>query len=67
MIVAGDHALNDMAGEDPDSWASAFKKAGFEVETHLQGLGSNDSWAQIYVEHLKTLAPKVEALKAKDK
>ncbi|MDR0355849.1 MAG: sirohydrochlorin cobaltochelatase [Deltaproteobacteria bacterium] len=66
MIVAGDHALNDMAGEEDDSWASVFKAAGLEVETHLVGLGSNDSWADIYVEHLKVLAPKVLAQQQKD-
>jgi sirohydrochlorin cobaltochelatase len=62
MIVAGDHAINDMAGEEDDSWASVFKAGGLEVETRLSGLGSNDSWAAIYVEHLQALAPKVEAL-----
>ena len=66
MIVAGDHAVNDMAGEEDDSWISVFKAAGYEVQTHLEGLGSIDSWADIYVEHLKELAPKVEALKAAD-
>ncbi|MDR2368076.1 MAG: sirohydrochlorin cobaltochelatase [Deltaproteobacteria bacterium] len=66
MIVAGDHAINDMAGDEDDSWASVFKAGGLEVESRLSGLGSNDSWAGIYVEHLKALAPKVEALKAKD-
>ena len=66
MIVAGDHAINDMAGEEDDSWASVFKAGGLTVDSRLTGLGSNDSWAEIYVEHLKALAPKVEALKAKD-
>ena len=32
MIVAGDHAKNDMAGDDPESWYSQFKSAGYEVE-----------------------------------
>jgi sirohydrochlorin cobaltochelatase len=67
MVVAGDHAVNDMAGEEKDSWKSIFKAGGIEVEIFLKGLGSNDSWADIYVEHLKALAPKVEALKANDK
>ncbi|MDR1038380.1 MAG: sirohydrochlorin cobaltochelatase [Deltaproteobacteria bacterium] len=66
MIVAGDHARNDMAGDEPDSWASAFKAAGFEVTSHLQGLGSNNSWADIYVEHLKALEPVVKAKQDKD-
>lgn len=59
MIVAGDHTLNDMASDEDDSWASLFQGAGFEVECHLEGLGSNASWADIYVEHLKELEKKV--------
>ncbi len=39
MIVAGDHANNDMAGDDPDSWKSIFEDAGYEVECVLEGLG----------------------------
>ncbi|MCC8166582.1 MAG: sirohydrochlorin cobaltochelatase [Planctomycetes bacterium] len=61
MVVAGDHTVNDMAGEDEDSWVNLFKAAGFEVDTHLVGLGSNSSWADIYVEHLKALEPQVMA------
>ena len=66
MVVAGDHARNDMAGDEDDSWASIFKAEGFEVETHLMGLGANDSWADIYIEHLKVLEPKVKEKKSKD-
>ena len=40
MIVAGDHATNDMAGDDEDSWYTQFKDAGFEVECILKGLGN---------------------------
>ncbi|MDR1308498.1 MAG: sirohydrochlorin cobaltochelatase [Deltaproteobacteria bacterium] len=61
MIVAGDHARNDMAGDEPDSWVSIMKAAGLEAECVLEGLGSNDSWASIYVEHLQALAPTVQA------
>ena len=39
MIVAGDHAKNDMAGDDPESWYSQFKDEGYEVKTVLKGLG----------------------------
>ncbi|MDR2613586.1 MAG: sirohydrochlorin cobaltochelatase [Deltaproteobacteria bacterium] len=66
MVVAGDHARNDMAGPEDDSWASIFKAAGFTVNSHLMGLGSLDSWADIYVEHLKALEPEVKAKEAKD-
>ncbi|MCD7897538.1 MAG: sirohydrochlorin cobaltochelatase [Planctomycetaceae bacterium] len=66
MVVAGDHAVNDMAGEDDDSWLNLFQAAGFDVETHLVGLGSNDSWADIYVEHLKELEQQVMARAGQD-
>ena len=39
MIVAGDHANNDMAGDGPDSWASVFRSAGLEVQCQVNGLG----------------------------
>jgi sirohydrochlorin cobaltochelatase len=55
MVVAGDHARNDMAGPEPDSWRSLLIDKGLEVEVRLSGLGSLDSWADIYVENLKTL------------
>lgn len=53
MVVAGDHANNDMAGEEEDSWASMFKASGsFEsVETQIVGLGGIDAIQQLYVEH----------------
>ncbi len=66
MVVAGDHTLNDMAGDEDDSWASLFTAAGFDVDLHLEGLGSNNSWADIYVEHLKALEAKVKAQQAAD-
>ncbi|MCR4821489.1 MAG: sirohydrochlorin cobaltochelatase [Treponema sp.] len=53
MVVAGDHANNDMAGDEDDSWKSIFQKAGFEVECVLEGLGQDSAIQQIYVEHTK--------------
>ncbi|MCM1226351.1 MAG: sirohydrochlorin cobaltochelatase [Clostridium sp.] len=53
MVVAGDHANNDMAGDEDDSWKSAFEKEGFEVECLLRGLGENEEIRKIYVEHAK--------------
>lgn len=50
MVVAGDHANNDMAG-DEDSWKTAFEDEGFEVECLLRGLGENEAIRQIYVDH----------------
>ncbi len=56
MIVAGDHANNDMAGDDSDSWKNVIKKAGFKVYPIIEGLGSNDKFADIFVEHIKDVA-----------
>lgn len=56
MIVAGDHAKNDMAGDDPDSWYSQFKAAGFEVEPVIKGLGEYTGIRSLLVEHLRTAA-----------
>ena len=51
MVVAGDHANNDMAGDDADSWKSEFTAAGFEVTTLIEGLGQNPVIQQMYVAH----------------
>lgn len=53
MIVAGDHASNDMAGAEDDSWKVMLTKEGFDVHTELRGLGVVPEWAQLYVAHLK--------------
>lgn len=53
MVVAGDHANNDMAGDGEDSWVSKFKAAGFEVKPVLKGLGQNYDIQKIYLEHVK--------------
>jgi len=53
MVVAGDHANNDMAGEDEDSWVSMFTASGYfaSVETQIAGLGSIADIQAVYVEH----------------
>ncbi len=56
MIVAGDHATNDMAGTEEDSWKSILTKEGYEVQTVMQGLGSNDAFAAIFVDHIQDTA-----------
>lgn len=66
MVVAGIHARNDMAGDGDASWAGVFRGNGFGVETHLVGLGSNDSWAGIHVEHLQAQLPAVGAKREDD-
>ncbi len=51
MIVAGDHANNDMAGDEEGSWKNTFEKAGYEVTCVLRGLGEMEPIQQIFVEH----------------
>lgn len=53
MLVAGDHAQNDMAGDEDDSWKSILKKNSFEVEIYLHGLGENNDIQNIYIQHIK--------------
>ena len=63
MVVAGDHANNDMAGEDEDSWLSMFNASGkFDsVEAQITGLGSIDAIKDIYVAHTKDVMKKENA------
>ena len=51
MVVAGDHANNDMAGDEDGSWKKTFEDAGYQVECLVRGLGENEAIRQIYVEH----------------
>ena len=51
MVVAGDHANNDMAGDEEGSWKSEFEKAGYEVACVLRGLGEIGEIRKIYVQH----------------
>lgn len=51
MFVAGDHAINDMAGEE-DSWKAAFEKEGFLVKTVVKGLGEYQSIREVYMSHI---------------
>ena len=53
MVVAGDHANNDMAGDEDDSWKSQFLAENYEVTPVLEGLGQNWDVQQIYVQHVK--------------
>ena len=52
MLVAGDHANNDMAGDEDDSWKSQFEKAGFKVTTNIKGLGEYPAIRRLYVQHV---------------
>mgnify|MGYP000379294118 CR=1 FL=1 len=53
MIVAGDHAQNDLAGADPDSWMNRLSSEGYEVTPVLKGLGEYPQVRQILVEHVQ--------------
>jgi sirohydrochlorin cobaltochelatase len=53
MSVAGDHAKNDMAGEEDDSWISILTKAGFECVPILKGMAEYDDFADMWVNHIK--------------
>ncbi len=60
MVVSGDHANNDMAGDDADSWKSAFEAEGYEVECLLRGLGENEDIRKIYVDHAQSAIDSIE-------
>ena len=51
MIVAGDHANNDMAGDEEDSWKSIFEGAGYEVECVVEGLGQLEAIQKLILAH----------------
>ena len=53
MVVAGDHANNDMAGDEEDSWKSVFEAEGYEVECVLRGLGELPTIQELYVQHVQ--------------
>ncbi|MCQ2451572.1 MAG: sirohydrochlorin cobaltochelatase [Oscillospiraceae bacterium] len=51
MIVAGDHANNDMAGDEEDSWRNIFQRKGFEVSCIMKGIGEYPAIRKVFVEH----------------
>ncbi len=53
MIVAGDHANNDLAGDEEDSWKSILEAEGFKTEPVLLGLGEREAIRQLYVKHVE--------------
>lgn len=55
MIVAGDHANNDMAGDENSSWKSVFENAGYDVTCHLKGLGEYPEIRNMLIRHLKAV------------
>lgn len=55
MLVAGDHALNDMAGNGPESWKSRLEAAGVRVRCHMQGLGALPGVQALYGARLREI------------
>lgn len=53
LLVAGGHALEDLAGDSASSWRSIFEREGFRTQVVLKGLGENDSIIDIFVEHTR--------------
>lgn len=60
MTVAGDHALNDMAGDEPDSWKSQLAKVGIESVPVLKGLAEFDSLVELWIDNLKRAMAQVK-------
>lgn len=56
MVVAGDHATNDMASDEKDSWKMQLKAAGFSVSPILEGLGNNPAARTLFIQHLHDAA-----------
>jgi sirohydrochlorin cobaltochelatase len=59
MVVAGDHANNDMAGDEEDSWKTIFEDAGYEVQCDVAGLGELEDIQQLYIAHTKAAMEKL--------
>ncbi len=53
MLVAGDHAINDMASDEEDSWKTILENEGFEVKAHVVGLGENEHIQEKFVQHAR--------------
>lgn len=53
LLTAGNHAHKDMVGDDPDSWKSVMESSGYAVTAYLHGLGENEAFQAIYVQHIQ--------------
>lgn len=58
MVVAGDHAQNDMAGDDEDSWKSMFITNGYDVECVVEGLAQSSDILEMYIKHVQNAIDK---------
>ena len=55
MLVAGDHAINDIASEEEDSWKSMLEDEGREVKLHMKVLGQVEEFSQLYINRIDYL------------
>lgn len=62
MLVAGDHAINDMAGDEDDSWKTVLENNGFNVKVHLKGLGENPYIQDKFMNHAHDCIEKLNEL-----
>ena len=53
MVVAGDHAQNDMAGDEEDSWKNMFMANGYDVECVVEGLAQSEDIRKVYIKHVQ--------------
>lgn len=60
LLTAGGHAINDMAGDGPDSWKSLLKSDGYEVETVMRGLGEYSEVRVRYLDHIRDAISELE-------
>ncbi|GLC81451.1 sirohydrochlorin cobaltochelatase [Lacrimispora brassicae] len=62
MIVSGDHAHNDMAGEDEDSWKCQLESEGYQVVCRLKGMGELEEVRQMFLDHAGEARKRLEAM-----
>lgn len=62
MLVAGDHAINDMAGDEDDSWKTLLEEEGFNIKIHLKGLGENPYIQDKFMKHANDCIEKINKL-----
>ena len=55
MVVAGDHARNDMASDEEESWKSMLEAEGIKVNVHMKGLGENEKFNELYINRIEDL------------
>jgi len=61
MTIAGDHAQNDMAGEEKDSWKSILESKGYSVEVVMEGMADHKEVVQIWIDHLKAVLSEIKS------